>query len=75
MRRDELVEHLRPHLVGLHWRTPSATRRAEESVALAQVASGVLLRGPGHQLELILTTPEWRGFVRAIKAGEFDDTL
>ncbi|MBL7491321.1 hypothetical protein I6A60_01700 [Frankia sp. AgB1.9] len=75
MQRNELAALLSEHTHRLLWRRPTGTPPGEDTVELLKVESGVLLRGPGIQLELILTTPEWRVFVRAIKAGEFDDTI
>jgi hypothetical protein len=75
VQRNELVALLSPKLAGLRWRRPASVDPGEPAVALAEVAAGILLRGPGIQVPLIITIWEWRELVRAIKAGEFDDTV
>jgi len=73
--RGELVEMLGPKLNRLHWRKPAAALPNENTVALAEVAGGVLMRGPGGQRELVLTRPEWKLLHDAIRAGEYADTV
>jgi len=75
MKRGELVALLGPKLHTLTWQRPAAAPPDVDAPAIAEVASGVLIRGPGDQQELILTTPEWRLLHDAIRAGEYAGTV
>jgi hypothetical protein len=75
VRPREFVETFSSRLDGLRWRRPSTAQPHEDTVALAEVAGGVLLRAPCGRQELVLTRPEWKLLHDAIRAGEYLDTV